>query len=120
MSDPENKTGSPSPAASTYSNNEKGHTSQVERVSPQDAGGAQGHEIYNAHVDVSGVDEKKLMRKLDWYLVPWLSLLYLLSFLDRTSIGNAKVRRLRSRRLRPPFAPRRYALMLAGHVTYDI
>jgi hypothetical protein len=48
--------------------------------------------LYNAHIDVSGVDERKLMRKLDLALVPWLSLLYLLSFLDRTSIGNAKVR----------------------------
>jgi hypothetical protein len=35
--------------------------------------------LYNAHVDISGVDEKKLMRKLDLYLIPWLSFLYLLS-----------------------------------------
>ncbi|KAF9048333.1 MFS general substrate transporter [Hymenopellis radicata] len=28
------------------------------------------------------------MRKIDIALIPWLSLLYLLSFLDRTSIGN--------------------------------
>jgi hypothetical protein len=35
--------------------------------------------------------DKKLVRKLDWRLVPWLSLLYLLSFLDRTNIGNAKL-----------------------------
>lgn len=41
--------------------------------------------------DFSSIDEKKLLRKLDWVLVPWLSFLYLLSFLDRTSIGNAKV-----------------------------
>lgn len=47
--------------------------------------------IYNEHIDTSGVDEAKLLRKLDWWLVPWLSFLYLLSFLDRTSIGNAKV-----------------------------
>ena len=47
--------------------------------------------IYNAHVDVSGIDEAKLVRKLDWRLIPWLSFLYLLSFLDRTSIGNARV-----------------------------
>ncbi|KAM5536649.1 hypothetical protein V8D89_009744 [Ganoderma adspersum] len=90
MADTEKQKGSLSPAASTYSN-EKAHTSQVERASPQDADGAQEHEIYNPHIDVSGIDEKKLIRKLDWYLVPWLSLLYLLSFLDRTSIGNAKL-----------------------------
>lgn len=35
--------------------------------------------------------EKRLLWKLDFRLVPWLSLLYLLSFLDRTNIGNAKL-----------------------------
>lgn len=35
--------------------------------------------------------EKKLLWKLDLRLIPWLSLLYLLSFLDRTNIGNAKI-----------------------------
>lgn len=38
------------------------------------------------------VDEKVLLRKLDCFLLPWLSVLYLLSFLDRSSIGNARVR----------------------------
>jgi hypothetical protein len=39
-------------------------------------------------------DEKatrKLIRKLDWMILPFLSLLYLLSFLDRTNIGNARL-----------------------------
>jgi hypothetical protein len=35
--------------------------------------------------------EKKLLRKLDSRLLPWPTLLYLLSFLDRTNIGNAKI-----------------------------
>lgn len=35
--------------------------------------------------------EKRLLRKLDWRLIPWLCLLYLISFLDRTNIGNAKI-----------------------------
>ena len=47
--------------------------------------------LYRPEVDTSGIDEKKLLRKLDWTLIPWLSFLYLLSFLDRSSIGNAKV-----------------------------
>lgn len=54
-----------------------------------------GTPIYNAHVDTSGVDERKLMRKIDLRLIPWLSFLYLLSFLDRTSIGNAKLYHLK-------------------------
>ncbi|EKM81780.1 hypothetical protein AGABI1DRAFT_126137 [Agaricus bisporus var. burnettii JB137-S8] len=47
--------------------------------------------LYNPHVDVSGVNESKLLRKIDWMLIPWLSLLYLASFLDRTAIGNARL-----------------------------
>ena len=42
-------------------------------------------------IDISNVDERKLLRKLDWQLIPWLTFLYLLSFLDRSSIGNARV-----------------------------
>jgi hypothetical protein len=41
-----------------------------------------------------GYDEKhtkKLIRKIDWTLIPFLALLYLLSFLDRTNIGNARL-----------------------------
>jgi hypothetical protein len=41
--------------------------------------------------DEKAAFDKKLVRKLDFRLVPWLSLLYLLSFLDRTNIGNAKL-----------------------------
>ncbi|EMC91471.1 hypothetical protein BAUCODRAFT_80578 [Baudoinia panamericana UAMH 10762] len=35
--------------------------------------------------------DKKLVRRLDWMLIPWLTILYLVSFLDRTNIGNAKI-----------------------------
>lgn len=41
-----------------------------------------------------GFDEKatkKLIRKIDWILLPFLALLYLLSFLDRANIGNARL-----------------------------
>ncbi|KAK0536904.1 hypothetical protein OC842_001814 [Tilletia horrida] len=38
-----------------------------------------------------GMDEKQIMRKVDWALIPWLSFLYLLSFLDRSAIGNAQL-----------------------------
>ncbi|KAG6059438.1 hypothetical protein E4U32_004081 [Claviceps aff. humidiphila group G2b] len=38
--------------------------------------------------------ERKLLRKLDLALIPWLCLLYLICFLDRTNIGNAKIAHL--------------------------
>ncbi|KAJ6559172.1 major facilitator superfamily domain-containing protein [Mycena vulgaris] len=36
-------------------------------------------------------EDRKLVRKIDLRLIPILTLLYLLSFLDRTNIGNAKI-----------------------------
>lgn len=35
--------------------------------------------------------DRKLLWRLDVQLIPWLCLLYLISFLDRTNIGNAKI-----------------------------
>ncbi|KAK7025171.1 MFS domain-containing protein [Favolaschia claudopus] len=58
----------------------------------EEKGGVESEQIlYNAHINTTELDERKLMRKVDLWLVPWFSLLYLLSFLDRTSIGNAKL-----------------------------
>lgn len=34
--------------------------------------------------------EKKLMARIDWHLLPFISLLYLLAFLDRVNVANAK------------------------------
>ena len=38
-----------------------------------------------------GINEKSLLRKLDYKLLPALTLLYLLSFLDRSNVGNARI-----------------------------
>ncbi|RYP55605.1 hypothetical protein DL769_010113 [Monosporascus sp. CRB-8-3] len=46
-----------------------------------------GHLTLEERVDI----ERRLIRKLDWVLLPWLCMLYLLAFLDRTNIGNAKI-----------------------------
>ncbi|KAI8635436.1 MFS general substrate transporter [Xylariaceae sp. FL1651] len=37
------------------------------------------------------LDQKKILRKMDVRLIPMLAILYLLSFLDRGNIGNAKI-----------------------------
>ena len=68
--------------ASSQLGDEKGHDETIEKL---------GVPPYDPEVDLDGIDEKKLIRKIDLALIPWLSFLYLLSFLDRTSIGNAKV-----------------------------
>lgn len=38
--------------------------------------------------------EKRLLRKCDLHVVPVISLLYVLSFLDRINIGNARIQGL--------------------------
>ncbi|KAI1756528.1 major facilitator superfamily domain-containing protein [Xylaria castorea] len=47
----------------------------------------------DAHLNQEEKDkiERALLWRLDLVLIPWLCLLYLLAFLDRTNIGNAKV-----------------------------
>ncbi|KAK4211314.1 major facilitator superfamily domain-containing protein [Rhypophila decipiens] len=43
-------------------------------------------------VETSGpINEKALLRKIDWHLLPAVGILYLLSFLDRSNVGNARV-----------------------------
>lgn len=49
-------------------------------------------EVESAGYDAAGT--KRLLRKCDKALLPFLALLYLLSFLDRTNIGNAKLANL--------------------------
>lgn len=82
------------------SNNSEGHTASpyddkpakgadgtvVNTVSRGDATGSVDGEGFPADID-----EKKLMRKVDFRLIPWLCVLYLLSFLDRSAIGNARL-----------------------------
>ncbi|OQD77791.1 hypothetical protein PENDEC_c002G03350 [Penicillium decumbens] len=41
--------------------------------------------------DFSSIDEAAVLRKMDLRLIPMLSVLYLLAFLDRGNIGNAKI-----------------------------
>lgn len=45
----------------------------------------------DAEIAVNSVDEKKLLRKLDWKLLPAVSILYLLSFLDRSNGTTASL-----------------------------
>ncbi|GLA48277.1 hypothetical protein AnigIFM63604_003422 [Aspergillus niger] len=41
--------------------------------------------------NVTNINEKALLRKLDYRLLPPLTILYLLSFLDRSNVGNARL-----------------------------
>ncbi|KAI9366978.1 major facilitator superfamily domain-containing protein [Aspergillus egyptiacus] len=66
------------------------------KVAPDSAAGS-SEELEQGAVTSSGFSAaatKKLIRKIDLVLIPWLALLYLLSFLDRTNIGNARLANL--------------------------
>jgi hypothetical protein len=47
------------------------------------------HEI--VFVDKDSEAERKLLRKLDFTILPLCTLIYLLNFIDRTAVGNALV-----------------------------
>jgi hypothetical protein len=60
-------------------------TAQIQDVQPLSPS------LYRPEVNTSAIDPHKLKRKIDFRLLPWLALLYLLNILDRGSIGNARV-----------------------------
>ncbi|EIN04644.1 MFS general substrate transporter [Punctularia strigosozonata HHB-11173 SS5] len=48
-------------------------------------------EIEKIQLNWTEEEERALVRKVDWHILPGLTLLYLLSFLDRSNVGNAKL-----------------------------
>ncbi|KAK5561295.1 hypothetical protein LTR46_000100 [Exophiala xenobiotica] len=69
---------------STLNNNEKlfEHAASTKNHDPNWTGDG---------IDTTSVDPRRTLRKMDLRLIPMLALLYLLSFLDRGNIGNAKI-----------------------------
>lgn len=85
------------PATSQHSQSRRGSLiSKLTASAHENADRALGlHDLPNPDEGKSEEEKKKLDRALVWkvdkWLIPWLSLLYLLSFLDRTNIGNARL-----------------------------
>ena len=69
----------------------EGSTKKRDSAVMAEAVSIDGPKLYRPDVDVSSINERKLMRRIDWHVVPWLAVLYLLNFLDRGNIGNARV-----------------------------
>ncbi|KAI1299542.1 major facilitator superfamily domain-containing protein [Xylaria venustula] len=65
----------------------------AEKENDKDRAGfvAQSPEASDSETASSVVSEKSLLRKIDAHLLPAVALLYLLSFLDRSNVGNAKI-----------------------------
>ena len=50
------------------------------------------NQVSSTHHEVQeDLDDRQLLRKLDLHLIPTMTLLYLLSYLDRVNIGQAKI-----------------------------
>ncbi|SCV73126.1 BQ2448_7051 [Microbotryum intermedium] len=80
-------------------------------------------------VTYTAEEEKRMLRKIDWVLLPGLTFLYLLSFLDRSNVGNANgIGTLRLygllKDIRLAKEPEAYntslALYFLGHVLFEI
>lgn len=50
-----------------------------------------GSEFIEEVRSIDPVAEKRLLRKLDWILLPLFTIIYMCNFIDRTAIGNARV-----------------------------
>ncbi|PTB36245.1 uncharacterized protein TrAFT101_000213 [Trichoderma asperellum] len=85
--------------ASYNSPNEKASVMEAETINTSDRSGkveiddGRGIKAVSSATleSFSHLDEKKILRKMDLRLIPMLAILYLLSFLDRGNIGNAKI-----------------------------
>lgn len=65
----------------------------VWQVSPEQKDEKLGSPAASSHAaeNQADINEKALLRKLDLRLLPPLTILYLLSFLDRSNVGNARL-----------------------------
>ncbi|KAK4226822.1 major facilitator superfamily domain-containing protein [Podospora fimiseda] len=72
---------------------EKDKESSIDATGSQDEGIMTIPEDPDVHLTAAEKAEvdRKLLWRLDKKLMPWLCFLYLLAFLDRTNIGNAKI-----------------------------
>lgn len=63
----------------------------IENVDEKNVVGTEVSSIDTEDEYLKNADATKIIRKMDWKILPVMSVLYLMSFLDRTNIGNAKV-----------------------------
>ena len=75
---------------------EKSPISSLEPSPPASAGLENTVIIPPALLPIRPEDEKRLVRKCDLHVLPVITLLYLLAFIDRINIGNARIESLQS------------------------
>ncbi|KAG9185414.1 MFS general substrate transporter [Alternaria panax] len=64
---------------------------QTENVAEKISTSSGSGELEAQNIDLEEKEAARVLRKVDMRLVPMLSLLYLVAFIDRSNIGNAKI-----------------------------
>ncbi|KAN0077177.1 Major facilitator superfamily domain containing protein [Tylopilus felleus] len=47
--------------------------------------------VAGTHVDLSPEQAQRLRRKIDWHIMPFMCIMYLIAFMDKTTLGQAAV-----------------------------
>ncbi|KAF9501787.1 MFS general substrate transporter [Pleurotus eryngii] len=90
-------------------------------ASEKESQNSQAQETHSIPTDYDKKQDKKLIRKVDLRLIPILTLLYLLSFLDRTNIGNARIIGLAADlNVSPPAYNTSLALYFIAYVVFEV
>ena len=76
------------PGSDSSQSDEKDRVQTIEDVEAKEAGG-RGHVI--PPTEFTPEEEKRVISKLDWHIMPLIFLLYSLSVLDRSNLGNARI-----------------------------
>lgn len=75
----------------------QGDTSRMTNKSDESSGNEElvtiekGYERDELHGDLTPEEQHRALRKCDYRLIPLLGVLYLVAFIDRSNIGNAKI-----------------------------
>lgn len=78
-------------SSSTSTEDAKSREKHIEDVKGEGETGLHDDSHLESGAEWDEASVQRLIRKIDWRLIPFLALLYLLSFLDRTNIGNARL-----------------------------
>ncbi|SJL07512.1 uncharacterized protein ARMOST_10862 [Armillaria ostoyae] len=77
--------------------------------------------VSEVNFNTDAQEDRRLVRKVDLRLIPILTLLYLLSFLDRSNIGNARIIGLATGiHLSPPAYNTALALYFIAYVIFEV
>lgn len=79
------------PSDKAYDHQQQQYDAKGEREDHSSASPGTGSDAEEAAVGTVGVGERALLRKIDFRLLPAVGILYLLSFLDRSNVANARI-----------------------------